>query len=68
MLWYHRILCDSFMDTMFAAKDAMSLRGFKPCQVFATEFSNIFVVPMKNKSGKIYIPGNKILLQGKGCT
>ena len=52
MLRYHRLSCDSFMDTMFASKDAMSLRGFKSCQVFATEFSHVFVVPMEEKSGK----------------
>ena len=52
MLRYNRILCDSFMDTMFVAKDAVPLRGFKTCQVFATEFSHVFVVPMENKSGK----------------
>ena len=40
------------MDTMFAAKDATSLRGFKSCQVFATEFGHIFVVRMENKLGK----------------
>ena len=52
MLRYQRLLCDSFMDTMFAAKDATSLRGFKSCQVFATEFGHIFVVRMENKLGK----------------
>ena len=65
MLRYQRLLCDLFMDTMFAAKDATSIRGFKSCQVFATEFGHIFVVPMENKSGKIFILSNKTLFQRK---
>ena len=53
MLRYHRLSCDSFMDKNVASKDSVSLRGFKSCQVFATEFSHVFVVPMEEKSGKM---------------
>ena len=51
MLRYARTSSDSFTDTFFVAKDAVSIRGFKACQVFATEFGHIFAVPMENKSG-----------------
>ena len=51
MLRYARMQCDSFMVTMFATKDAKSLRGFTSCQVFATEFGHAFVVPIEDKRG-----------------
>lgn len=40
------------MDTFFALKSAISLQGFKTCQIFATEFGHVFIVPMEDKSGK----------------
>ena len=51
MLRYLRLHCDTFMDTFFSSKEATSIRGFKACQIFATEFGHLFVVPMENKSG-----------------
>ena len=40
------------MDTFFSSKKSGPLhRGFTSCQVFATEFSHTFVVPMGGKSG-----------------
>ena len=52
MLRYCRLLYDSFMDTFFATKKAKSIRGFKSCQSFATEFGHLFSVLMEDKSGK----------------
>ena len=49
LLRYTRLLYDSFMDTMFSA--VRSIRHFKTCQVFATEFGHVFPVPMEDKSG-----------------
>lgn len=52
MLRYQRLATDTFMDTMFASKKAgPSKRGFKACQVFATEFGHVFVVPLQSKAG-----------------
>ena len=52
MLRYSRLATDTFMDTMFAsAKIGPSQRGFTSCQVFATEFGHVFVVPMSSKKG-----------------
>ena len=39
------------MDTFFASKKAgPSYQGYTTCQVFATEFRHVFVVPMEGKS------------------
>ena len=52
MLRYPRVVTDTFMDTFFASKKAgPSYRGYTTCQVFATEFGHMFVVPMEGKSG-----------------
>ena len=52
MLRYKRLNTVTFMDTMFATSKSMkSIRGNDTCQVFATEFGHIFVVPMKGKAG-----------------
>ena len=40
------------MDTFFSSSKAgPSIRGFNTCQVFASEFGHVFVVPMGGKSG-----------------
>lgn len=40
------------MDTIFATtKGGPSIRGYVTCQIFATEFGHVFVVPMKSKLG-----------------
>ena len=52
ILRYNRVSTNTFMDTMFAStKGGKSLRGFKACQIFATEFGHVFVVLMENKTG-----------------
>jgi len=52
MLRYKRLNMVTFMDTMFATSKSMkSTRGNDTCQVFATEFGHVFVVPMKGKAG-----------------
>ena len=52
MIRYTRLATDTFMDTFFASKKAgASQRGYTSCQVFATEFGHVFVVPMSGKSG-----------------
>ena len=39
------------MDTLFSYKNyGSSVRGYTSCQVFATEFGNILVLPMEGKS------------------
>ena len=52
MLRYARLACDAFMITMFASKGATSWRGYKTCQVFATDFGHVFPIPMEDKTGK----------------
>ena len=50
MLRYKRLATDTFMDTMFASKKSgPSIRGFTACQVFATEFGHVFVVPLSSQ-------------------
>ena len=66
MLRYHRLSCNTFMDTFFASKEATSLRGFKTCQVFATEFGHVFVVPMEDKNGKSIALAIKRYFKEKG--
>ena len=40
------------METFFLSnKSGSSARGYALCQVFATEFGYVFVVPMEGKSG-----------------
>lgn len=52
MLRYSRLAVDTFMDTMFASKKVgPSIRGYTSCQVFATEFGHVFVVPLESKAG-----------------
>ena len=52
MLRYPRLSTDTFMETFFLSKKAgPSHRGFTTCQIFATEFGHVFVVPMEGKSG-----------------
>ena len=51
MFRYLRLNCDTFMDNFFTSKGATLLRGLQSCQVFTTDFGNVLVVPMKNKSG-----------------
>ena len=50
MLQYSRLTTGMFMDTMFSStKVGPSQRGFKSCQVFATEFGHVFALPMSSK-------------------
>ena len=58
----------SFMNTMIAAKDVVSLRGFKLHQVFPTEFDHVSVVPMEDKTGKSIAPVIKRCFKGKGVS
>ena len=52
MLRYPRLSTDTFMDTFFLSKKSgPSYSGFTTCQIFATEFGHVFVVPMEGKSG-----------------
>ena len=52
MIGYTRLATDTFMDTFFASKKAGPSRlGYTSCQVLATEFGHVFVVPMSGKSG-----------------
>lgn len=52
MLRYVHLRCNSFMDTMFASKQAgRSVRNYNSAQVFATEFGHVFVVCMEDKKG-----------------
>ena len=52
MLRYIRLSCNTFMDTFLSSKRVgPSARGYTTCQVFATEFGHVFVVPMEGKSG-----------------
>ena len=52
MLRYARLATDTFMDTFFSSSEAgPSIRGYTTCQVFASEFGHVFVVPMGGKSG-----------------
>ena len=43
---------DSFVDTFFATKGTRSVRGFKSCQLFATEFGYLLPVLIDDKSEK----------------
>ena len=52
IIQYTRFVTDTFMDTFFASKKTgPSQRDYMLCQVFATEFGHVFVVPMSGKSG-----------------
>ena len=52
MLRYARLATDTFMDTFFSSSEAgPSLREFTTCQVFASEFGHVFVIPMGGKTG-----------------
>ena len=64
MLQYSRLLCNSFMDTMFLS--VTSIRHFKTCEVFATEFEHVFPVPMENKSGQNIAAAIKRYFKEKG--
>ena len=52
MLRYPCLSTDTFMDTCFLSKKSgPSYHGYTTCQIFATEFGHVFVVPMEGKSG-----------------
>ena len=52
MLRYSRVLCNVIMDTFFAStRVGPSTRGNTCCQLFATEFGHVFVVPLPSKTG-----------------
>ena len=42
MLRYPRVYSTTFMDTMFAAKRCVSVRGYTCTQLYATEFGFVF--------------------------
>ena len=64
MLRYSKLMCDTFMDTMFSS--VTSVRHFNSCQIFATEFGHIFAVPMEDKFGHNIAAAIKRYFKEKG--